>query len=129
MNATRLTASALAVFGAASAVPIALAQLDFAGLFNAFNVDSGDTPTAVLVLAGIGGVLTLVVAALAIAGAVLGLVGSAAARAVLAGAALGGLVAVTPLWPLWLPSGLAIGAAAVLLGRADGTPRPRLSVG
>ena len=42
LSGRRIAASALAALGAASAIPIPLAQLDFAGLFSAFNIDSGD---------------------------------------------------------------------------------------
>src|ERR687883_127029 len=42
--------------------------------------------------------------------------GSPAARAVLVAAALGGLVTAMP---LWVPAGIVIGAAAVVLGRGD----------
>src|SRR5215210_358661 len=107
MSGNRTAAAALAAFGAASAIPIPLAQLDFAGLFNAFDIDNGDAPRALLVMAGVGGVLTV---------AVLALTGAPAARNVLVAAALAGLVTATP---LWLPAGVVIGAAAMLLGRAS----------
>ena len=68
MTANRLAAVALAAFGAASAVPIPLAQLDFAGVINVFQIDSGDTPHAVRVLALVGGILTIGVLAAALAG-------------------------------------------------------------
>jgi hypothetical protein len=55
MTSTRLAAAALAAFGAASAIPIPLAQLDFAGIVDAFDIDAGDSPDALLVIAGIGG--------------------------------------------------------------------------
>ena len=48
LTPNRLAAAALAALGAASAMPIPLAQLDFAGLFNAFNIDSGGSPQALL---------------------------------------------------------------------------------
>jgi hypothetical protein len=113
---SRLAAAALAGLGAASAVPIPLAQLDFAGLVNVFNIDAGDSPHALQIIAGIGGVLTLGVLALAFAGAVLAATGSTGARAVLTAAALAGLVTAMP---LWIPAGVVIGAAAVLLGETD----------
>ena len=53
MTTDRIVATALAAFGAASAIPLGLAQLDFAGLFNAVNIDAGDTPPAVRALAGV----------------------------------------------------------------------------
>jgi hypothetical protein len=115
MNENRIAAAALAAFGAASAIPIPLAQFDFAGLVNAFDIDSGDSPRALLVMAGVGGFLTAAVLALAFAGAGLALAGAPAARPLLITAALAGLVTAMP---LWLPAGVVIGAAAVPLGHA-----------
>jgi hypothetical protein len=112
-GATRLTAAALAALGAASAIPIPLAQLDFAGVINVFHIDSGDSPRALLVIAGVGGALTFGVLALALAGAFLAATGATSARAVLIGAALAGLVTAMP---LWIPAGVLIAAAAALLG-------------
>ena len=99
----RIAAGALAALGAASAIPIPLAQLDFAGFFNVFNIDSGDSPAALLVIAGVGGILTVAVVALAFAGAVLAFTGAPSARKVLVAAALAGLVTAMPLWipPAW----------------------------
>jgi hypothetical protein len=108
----RLAPAALAALGASSAIPIPLAQLDFAGLVNVFRIDAGDSPHALLVIAGVGGVLTLAVLALAFVGAVLALTGSPAAREVLIAAALAGLVTAMP---LWLPAGVVLGAAALML--------------
>ena len=116
LTANRIAASVLAALGAVSALPIPLAQLDFAGLINAFNIDSGDSPPALLVIAGVGGILTITVLALAFVGAGLALTGSPAARNVLMAAALAGFVTAMP---LWIPAGVVIGAAAVLLGRSD----------
>jgi hypothetical protein len=116
MSGSRLAAAALATLGAASAVPIPLAQLDFAGLINVFDIDSGDSPRALLVIAGVGGVVTLGVLALAFTGAALALRGSSAARNVLVAAALAGLVTAMP---LWIPAGVVIGAAALLLSQDD----------
>jgi hypothetical protein len=110
---TRIAAGAFAAFGAASAIPIPLAQLDFAGVFNVFNVDSGDSPRALLVLAGAGGMLTIAVVALAFAGAALALTSAPSARKLLVTAALAGLVTAMP---LWIPAGVVIGAAALILG-------------
>jgi hypothetical protein len=118
MNAHRLAAAALAALGAASAIPIPLAQLDFAGLWNLFNIDSGDSPDALLVIAGIGGTLTFGVLVLAFTGAALAATGHPAARPVLITAALAGLVTAMP---LWIPAGVVIGAAAVLLGQREAT--------
>jgi hypothetical protein len=109
----RIAAGALAALGAASAIPIPLAQLDFAGLLNAFDIDSGDSPRALLVIAGTGGILTIAVIALAFAGAALALAGAPGARNILIAAALAGLVTAMP---LWMPAGIVIGAAAVILG-------------
>jgi hypothetical protein len=87
---TRLVAAALAAFGAASAVPLALAQLDFAGYFNAFDIDAGDTPPGVLVLAAVGSVLTCVVIAAAFLGAALASARVRGAAIVLGGSAVVG---------------------------------------
>jgi hypothetical protein len=126
MATHRIAAAALAAFGAASAIPIPLAQLDFAGLLNAFNIHAGDTPQAVLVIAGIGGVLTFVVLSLAFVGAGLALAGRPAARPVLIAAALAGLVTAMP---LWIPAGVVIGAAALILGQEtrSGSGSPSLA--
>jgi hypothetical protein len=113
MTDNRLAAAALAMFGAASAIPIPLAQLDFAGIVNVFGIDSGDSPTGLRVLAGVAGVLTIAVLALAFVGAGLGATGAPAARGLLITAALAGLATAMP---LWIPAGILIGAAAVLLG-------------
>ena len=90
LTPNRLAAAALAALGAASAMPIPLAQLDFAGLFNAFNIESGDSPQALLVIAGVGGILTIAVLGLAFVGVGLALTGAPAARSVLIAAALAG---------------------------------------
>src|SRR5947207_10050917 len=107
MRLNRIAAGALATIGAASAIPIPLAQLDFAGFFNAFNIDSGDSPPALLAIVAVGGILTLAVVALAFAGAVLSFTGARSARTVLIAAALAGLVTAMP---LWIPAGVVIGA-------------------
>jgi len=112
----RIAAGALAALGAASAIPIPLAQLDFAGFFNVFNIDSGDSPTALLVIAGVGGILTVAVVALAFAGAVLALTSAPSARKVLVATALAGLVTAMP---LWIPAGVVIGAAAPILRQSS----------
>jgi hypothetical protein len=119
MTGNRLAAAALAAFGAASAIPIPLAQLDFAGLINVFDIDSGDSPRALHVMAGVGGFLTIGVVVLAFVGAALALRRSAAARPVIIAAALAGLVTAMP---LWLPAGVVIGAGALLLGQPDRQP-------
>src|SRR5689334_5196340 len=121
LSRNRIAAGALAALGAASAIPIPLAQLDFAGFFNAFNIDSGDSPPALLVIAAVGGVLTIVVIALAVAGAGLAFVGARSARTVLIAAAVAGFVTAMP---LWIPSGVVLGAAALILGNAE-TIRPQ----
>jgi hypothetical protein len=117
----RIAAGALAAFGAASAIPIPLAQLDFAGLINAFNIDSGDSPRALLVMAGVGGFLTIAVLAVAFAGAALALAGASTARPLLIAAALAGLATAMP---LWIPAGVVIGAAAMLLGHSSSGHAP-----
>jgi hypothetical protein len=114
MSDNRIAAAALAAFGAASAIPIPLAQFDFAGLVNVFDIDSGDSPRALLVMAGLGGFLTIAVLAIAFAGAGLALAGAPFARALLITSALAGLVTAMP---LWIPAGIVIGAAAILLGQ------------
>jgi hypothetical protein len=121
MTGNRLAAAALAALGAASAIPIPLAQLDFAGFWNVFDIDSGDSPRALHIIMGVGGVLTVGVLALAFVGAALAATGSPAARAVLVVAALAGLVTAMP---LWVPAGIVIGAAAVVLGHSNGRPDP-----
>ena len=124
-SANRIAAAALAALGAASAIPIPLAQLDFAGLINVFNIDHGDSPRALLVIAAVGGMLTFAVLALAFAGSFLAATGARSARTLLIAAALAGLVTAMP---LWIPAGVLIGAAALLLGhvsdrRTSGGPR------
>jgi hypothetical protein len=121
MTGNRLAAAALAALGAASAIPIPLAQLDFAGFWNVFNIDSGDSPRALHIIMGVGGVLTIAVLALAFVGAALAAMGNSAAHAVLIAAALAGLVTAMP---LWVPAGIVIGAAAALLGHPNGRPDP-----
>ena len=111
MSGNRIAAAGLAALGAASAIPIPLAQLDFAGVINVFDIHAGDSPQALLVIAGIGGSLTFVVLALAFLGAGLALAGAPAARGLLVAAALAGLVTAMP---LWIPAGVVIGAAALL---------------
>lgn len=115
LSTNHLAAGVLAALGATSAIPIPLAQLDFAGLINVFNIDSGDSPRALLVMAGVGGTLTVAVLALAFVGSFLAASGAASARVVLIAAALAGLVTAMP---LWIPAGVLIGAAAVFLGPA-----------
>lgn len=115
LTGKRLAAGVLAALGAASAIPIPLAQLDFAGFFNAFDIDNGDSPPALLVIAGVGGVLTIAVLALAFAGAALAIAGARNARTVLIVAAVAGLVTAMP---FWIPAGVVLGAAALLLGDA-----------
>jgi hypothetical protein len=111
-SVSRVAAATLAVLGTASAIPIPLAQLDFAGIINVFHIESGDSPRALLVIAGVGGALTFGVLALAFAGAFLAATGAAAARGVLIAAALAGLVTAMP---LWIPAGVLIGAAAIVI--------------
>jgi hypothetical protein len=130
LTANRIAAGALAAVGAASAIPIPLAQLDFAGLFNVFNIDSGNSSPALLIIAGVGGILTIAVVALAFAGVALAFVGAPSARKILVAAALAGLVTALP---LWIPAGVVIGAAALILGPSserhaavEDSPRNRL---
>ncbi len=118
MTGNHLAAAAIAGLGAASAIPIPLAQLDFAGIVNVFNIDAGDTPRALHIIAGVGGVLTIAVLALAFLGAAFAAAGHPATRAILVAAALAGLVTAMP---LWIPAGVVIGAAAALLGHPHNT--------
>ena len=118
-SANRIAAAALAALGAASAIPIPLAQLDFAGLINLFNIDHGDSPHALPVIVAVGGMLTLAVLALALAGSFLAATGGRSARTLLIAAALAGLVTAMP---LWIPAGVLIGAAALLLDPDRPTP-------
>lgn len=117
MNGNRLAAAALAAFGAASAISIPLAQLDFAGLWNVFGIDAGDSPRALRIIVGVAGILTIAVVAAAFVGAALAALGHPAARTVLVAAALAGLVTAMP---LWVPAGIVIGAAALVLGDSRG---------
>jgi hypothetical protein len=120
LTISRIAASALAALGAASAIPIPLAQLEFAGVFNVFNIDSGESPRALLVIAGAGGILTIAVIAIAFVGAVLVLTGAPSARKFLLAGALAGMVTAMP---LWIPAGVVIGAAALIVGpSSDGPP-------
>jgi hypothetical protein len=114
VTGSRIAAAAMATIGAASAIPIPLAQLDFAGLWNIFDIDSGDSPEALLVIAAIGGALTACVIALAVVGALLAVMGHPAARTCLVVAAVAGLLTAMP---LWIPAGIVIGAAAIVLGQ------------
>jgi hypothetical protein len=120
-SANRIAAAALAALGAASAIPIPLAQLDFAGLINVFNIDHGDSPHALLVIAAVGGMFTFAVLALALTGSFLAATGARSARTLLIVAALAGLVTAMP---LWIPAGVLIGAAALLLGPDLDRPTP-----
>jgi hypothetical protein len=121
MPLNRVAAVLLGVVGAAGAVPIPLAQLDFAGLINVFDIDSGDTPGALLAIAGVAGFLTIGVLAVAFVGAGLALAGASSARVVLFAAALAGLVTAMP---LWVPTAIVIGAAAFVAGLGDEQPSP-----
>lgn len=115
MYPNRLAAGALGALGAAGAIPIALAQLDYAGWINVFGVDAGDSRHALIVFVGTSGIATLVVACVAAAGGALALAGSDWARALLLIAAAAGFV--TALF-FWIPLGLALGLAAVLAAPA-----------
>ena len=44
LTVNRIAAGAVAALGAASAIPIPLAQLDFAGLFDAFDMTAATHP-------------------------------------------------------------------------------------
>ncbi len=120
MTTQRLAVSALGIGGATLGIPIGLAQLDFAGILNFVNIDSGDSPTALLVIAGISGFGTLALAAVGLVGGALAFTDLVWARRLLLVAALGGIVSATI---FWLAPGVALGAAAMLAqerGRAAG---------
>lgn len=110
----QLAAAGVAFLGAAQAIPIPLAQFDFAGAFNAFNIDHGDSPQALLVMAAVGGVLTCVVIVLAFVGAILLFAGSDHGRPVLVGAAVAGLATA---FPLWIPTAVILGVAVLIASR------------
>ena len=111
----QLAAAGVAFLGAAQAIPIPLAQLDFAGAFNAFNIDHGDSPRALLVMAAVGGVLTCAVIALAFVGAILLFAGSDHGRPVLIGAAVAGLATA---FPLWIPTAVILGVAVLIASKS-----------
>ena len=114
MFENRLAAAALAALGAAAAVPAALAQFDFAGVFDAFNIESDDVPVGLTVLAGVSAVLTTLVIGLALTGAALALTQARTARALLLTAAVAGFATATI---LWIAPGVLLGAAVMLLDR------------
>jgi hypothetical protein len=121
MTLNRIAAAALAALGAAIAIPIPLAQLDFAGMINVFDIESGGSPRVLIVLAAVGGVLTFAVLATALAGAVLAATGARRARTVLLTAAVAGFVTAMP---IRLPAGVVIGAAALLTERPSNSQVP-----
>jgi len=90
LTQNRIIAAVLGTLGAASAIPIPLAQLNFAGLINVFNIDNGDSPHALLVIAGAAGILTFAVLALAFVGSFLAAVGAPSASRSPIAAALAG---------------------------------------
>lgn len=126
MTLNRIAAAALAALGVAVAAPIPLAQLDFAGVINVFNIESGGSPRALVVLAAVGGVLTFAVLTTALVGAVLAARGARPARAVLLAAAVAGFVTALP---IWLPAGVVIGAAALLTERPGTSQSPDRRLG
>jgi hypothetical protein len=121
MTLNRIAAAALAALGAAIAIPIPLAQLDFAGMINVFDIESGGSRRVLIVLAAVGGVLTFAVLATALAGAVLAATGARRARTVLLTAAVAGFVTAMP---IRLPAGVVIGAAALLTERPSNSQVP-----
>jgi hypothetical protein len=80
MSVHRFAAAALGAFAAATAVPLGLAQLDFADIVTFLGIDHGDTPAGVLALAGVSGIATLVLSAVALAGAALALTEARSSR-------------------------------------------------
>jgi hypothetical protein len=120
MPTHRFAAAALAAFAAATAVPLGLAQLDFAGIVTFVGIDHGDTPSGVLVFAGVSGIATLVLSVVALAGAALALVEPRRGRKTVVAVALGGLVSATI---FWIPQAVMLAAAAFIL--RDGEPAQR----
>lgn len=114
-------AAALATLGGLAAIPLVLAQLDFAGLIDVFGI-TPDVPRGVRVLAAVGGCLTLLNVACALLGAALAVTGSRPARPVLFATAVAGFA--TALM-LWLPYAITLAAAASLLPGPGTTPGRR----
>ncbi len=112
MSVHRFAAAALGAFAAATAVPLGLEQLDFAGMLTFVGIDHGNTPSGVLALAGVSGVATLVVIAVALAGAALAVAEARSAHTVLAGAAVAGLLSATI---FWIPQAVLLGVAAFIV--------------
>ena len=121
MSFPRFAAAALGAFAAATAVPLGLAQLDFADVVTFVGIDHGDTPSGVLALAGVSGVATLVVSAVALAGAALALAEARSARTVLAGAAVAGLLSATI---FWIPQAVLLGLASFILRAGEDARAP-----
>lgn len=111
-------AVALALLAFLAGIPLVLAQLDFAGVLDVFAIET-DSPHAVLVLAAVGGSLTLADLLVALAAALLALNGSPLARPLLLAAAVAGFA--TALM-LWLPCAVVLVAAAATLP-SDRPPR------
>lgn len=118
-------AAALGVLGASSSLPLALAQLDLAGVVDVFGITT-DAPHGLLVLAGVAGALTLGVVALGLAGAALAAARRPGARLALATAAVTGFATALA---LWLPAAAAFGAAAWLAEEPPPTRDGPLDVG
>ena len=121
MSVHRFAAAALGAFAAATAVPLGLAQLDFADMVTFVGIDHGDTPSGVLALAGVSGIATLVVSAVALAGAALALAEARSGRTVLAGAAVAGLFSATI---FWIPQAVLLGVAAFILRGSEDARAP-----
>jgi hypothetical protein len=119
MSVHRFAAAALGAFAAATAVPLGLAQLDFADMVTFVGIDHGDTPAGVLALAGVSGIATLVVSAVALAGAALAEARSS--RTVLVGAAVEGLFSATI---FWIPQAVLLGVAAFILRGSEDARAP-----
>jgi hypothetical protein len=128
MNDTsqRLAAAALAALGVASAVPIPVAGLDFAGILDVFNIDGGDTPRGVTVAVVGASMATIAVLIVACVGIVLTATGSRAARQVLLTAAIAGFA--TAVFA-WLPTAVLLGAAAHLVDKKAAPNANRLEPG
>ena len=116
MSSNRFAAAALAALGAASAIPIPLAQLDFAGVINVFNIDAGDAPHAPPRDGWHRRMAHVRRARTRPRRRRLDARRRPGRADVLIAAALAGLVTAMP---LWLPAGFVLGAAAVLIGDPD----------
>ncbi len=129
LTPNRLAAAALAALGAASAMPIPLAQTRFRRPLQRIQHRQRRLTAGAPRDRRRRRILTIAVLGLAFVGVGLALTGAPAARNVLIAAALAGFVTAMP---LWVPAGVVIGAAAILLGqsvdRRPSSEHPRRNV-